>query len=143
MIRLVIPGAPVAKPRQTRRDKWMQRPCVMRYRAWENKVRGELIRQLARIPDGPIGVVAYFDLPLPKRPGAGELPFSWHDKKPDLDNALKGALDAAFHDQGRGDQRVAVFFSRKVWAAAGTEGQTILHLGTADEIMDIAQEGRL
>jgi len=30
---------PVPKPRQTRSDKWKQRPCVMRYRAFADEVR--------------------------------------------------------------------------------------------------------
>jgi len=36
---VVVPGAPIPKPRQTRRDKWARRPCVLRYREWADQIR--------------------------------------------------------------------------------------------------------
>lgn len=39
MITFTIPGTPVGKPRQTQRDKWAERDCVLRYRAWADRAR--------------------------------------------------------------------------------------------------------
>lgn len=81
---------PVPKPRQTRSDKWKERPCVLRYRAFADKVRefGIEIKP---------GDSIIFCLPMSK---------SWSEKKkkemymqphcivPDLDNLIKSILDA-------------------------------------------------
>lgn len=85
---------PVPKPRMTQRDKWRKRPCVMRYRAFCDKVR--LLR--VKLPQ-PCRIVFY--LPVPR---------SWSDKKihlmcgephrskPDLDNLVKALADAVCKD---------------------------------------------
>jgi len=36
---ITVPGNPVGKPRMTRKDKWAQRPCVLRYREWADRAR--------------------------------------------------------------------------------------------------------
>lgn len=43
MIEFTVPGNPCPKPRMTRRDKWMQRPCVMKYRKFCTDVVGAYI----------------------------------------------------------------------------------------------------
>lgn len=85
------PVTPVTKPRQTRRDKWEERPSVMVYRAFADEVR------LRRIHVPEEGAVITFVLPMPA---------SWSEKKkqsmdgqphcqtPDIDNLLKALLDA-------------------------------------------------
>jgi Holliday junction resolvase RusA-like endonuclease len=87
---VIYPIAPVPKPRQTQRDKWMKRPCVLRYRAFADKVRLHRVK----LPQ-PCSVV--FWLPMPKswdhrkRVGFEGQP---HTVKPDLDNLLKALGDA-------------------------------------------------
>lgn len=89
-ISFVVLGEPIAKPRMTRQDKWMKRKCVVTYREWANKVK-------AACPPLPVPNVwngfhltAHFYLSCPKRRKADRP----HDVKPDLDNLLKGVLDA-------------------------------------------------
>lgn len=95
----VVPGAPVAKPRQTRSDKWKQRPCVLRYRAWADRARD--IAGTVSVKTGRLDVVAYF--PIPKH-FCGAVRESMigdvHLSKPDADNVLKAVSDALCpHDQ--------------------------------------------
>ena len=86
---------PVPKPRMTRRDQWKKRPCVLRYFAFRDQVR---LSGLALYEEG---MHVCFIVPMPK---------SWskkrkqvmvglgHRSKPDLDNYVKGLLDACFDD---------------------------------------------
>lgn len=88
-----IYGAPLGKPRMTRRDKWKQRPCVMRYRAWADKAR----EAAGELPKNIIGLswVAY--LPMPKswsKAKRERMRGQLHQQKPDRDNIDKAILDA-------------------------------------------------
>lgn len=92
---MTYPINPVAKPRQTQSDKWKKRPIVMRYRAFKDLVR------LYGVKVPVAGAKIMFVIPMPK---------SWSDKKlkrmnyaphqqvPDVDNLLKGLLDAIYAD---------------------------------------------
>lgn len=89
----VVPGEPVAKPRQTRSDKWKERPCVIRYREWADRAR----ESAGAIPPAAqhADIVAY--LPLPKSLSAKkrlEMEGTPHLVKPDLDNLIKSCFDA-------------------------------------------------
>lgn len=94
----VIPGAPVPKPRQTQRDKWLDPPRlgVANYRAWADVARA--IAPLDALEClGPITLSAQFFMSIPG---------SWSKKKrlesmgqpalgrPDLDNFLKALTDS-------------------------------------------------
>jgi len=99
---------PQTKPRMTRSDKWKQRPCVMRYRAFKDKVRELGIK----IPEQGCQVI--FFIPMPK---------SWSQKKkdsmcgmphqstPDIDNLCKGLLDALYKD----DSHIYDIRIKKIW----------------------------
>jgi len=91
-----IPGAPMGKPRMTRRDKWKKRPAVVKYRNWADRARAAAPSDL---PAEPISVswVAY--LPLPKswrKPLQDAMRWQLHRHKPDRDNIDKALLDALF-----------------------------------------------
>ena len=93
----VVPGRPIGAPRQTQRDKWKQRPCVVAYRDWK-----DFARQCAgELPPADqvlaLSWTAYFIPPeswsKKKRAAAiGTL----HRSKPDRDNIDKAVLDALF-----------------------------------------------
>ena len=53
---------PIGKPRMTRRDKWAQRPCVLRYRAFADELR----LAAGKLPDDVYGVAVTAYLPIPK-----------------------------------------------------------------------------
>lgn len=84
---------PMGKPRMTRSDKWKERPCVLAYREWCDKLR----EAAPPLPDTPgvVEVAAYFEMPASwgkkkKQEMAGQP----HRVKPDSDNILKGCCDA-------------------------------------------------
>ena len=91
----VINVKPIGKPRMTRRDQWFKRPAVERY--WEMKA-------ILKNEVGPIQaqrLKLWYLIQLPK---------SWskkrkeaalgkpHLSKPDLDNFVKGTLDALYEE---------------------------------------------
>jgi|SRR5688572_28597918 len=108
-----VPGEPIAKPRQTRSDKWKERPCVVRYREWADRAR----EHAGAIPPAAqrADIVAYLPLPASwsqrKRNKMAGMP---HQQKPDIDNLIKSALDALLsRDQGIHEIR-----AKKRWADA-------------------------
>lgn len=102
---------PVAKPRMTQRDRWKQRPCIVRYRTFCDQCRA------ARIVIGP-EVKVVFWIPMPKswskkkKAATDRKP---HRQKPDIDNLIKGLLDAVLVD----DSGVHTVVARKRWATKG------------------------
>lgn len=108
--------SPVAKPRMTRRDKWAQRPSVVRYRAYCDALRAEL----RAIPGAqlPEELEVVFVLPMPaswsKRKRAQHLGQP-HRQRPDIDNLVKGLMDALLDE----DAHVWSVNARKVWGADG------------------------
>ena len=81
---------PVAKPRQTRSDRWKKRPAVLRYRSFADAARAS---GLSVAPG--CGIVFFLSIPA-----------SWsakkrlehdgvaHRQRPDIDNLVKSVLDA-------------------------------------------------
>jgi Holliday junction resolvase RusA-like endonuclease len=99
----------------TQRDKWMRRPCVMKYRAWKDRARAAFdAARNGRVLDandvGSIEICAWF-VPLPKK--KMDLLGKPHRQKPDADNIAKSVLDTLFdQDQGIADLHIV-----KRWAA--------------------------
>lgn len=100
-IGLTIPGAPVAKPRQTQRDKWKPTDAVQRFRAYADRLKW-VTRQHMRSQrplDGAVELSAVFYLPFPASfsremclsAQRGDVP---HVEKPDLKNLVAGLEDA-------------------------------------------------
>jgi len=104
---------PVAKPRMTQRDKWKKRPCVQRYFAYRDEIKLKKVKLPA---DRPAMVV--FHIPMPARLSAADkilLAGTPHTKRPDIDNYLKGLLDAIFDE----DSGIWAIFPVKYWAYQG------------------------
>lgn len=107
----IYPITPVAKPRQTRRDKWAKRPAVVRYRNYADECRaaGIVIEDVLDVT---------FELPMPdswsqkKKANHDGEP---HRQKPDIDNLLKGLMDAVLED----DSGVHNVSAKKVWGEVG------------------------
>ena len=98
---------PCPKPRMTRSDKWKQRPCVMQYRAFKDRVR-ELWIKLNESWDH-----ITFVLKMPKMSKKKTLEMDWtpHRKRPDKDNLEKALLDSLFEEDSHiWDSRVS-----KIW----------------------------
>jgi len=109
---------PVPKPRQTQRDRWAKRPIVLRYRAYRDTIEALKIQ----IPDGGAWII--FIVPMPaswsgkKKERHDGKP---HQQRPDLDNYLKGFLDAIRRID---DSRVWDIHPTKLW---GHKGQIIIY----------------
>ncbi len=117
---IVIAGPPLGKPRQTQRDRWKRRPCVVRYRCWADLARASA----AAVFGGPpppahtVSVLSWraFFAPPPswsKRRRAAALGTA-HRAKPDRDNIDKAVLDALYPE---GDAAIAAGWISKQWDA--------------------------
>jgi Holliday junction resolvase RusA-like endonuclease len=107
---------PMGKPRMTQRDKWKQRPCVLRYRKFCDMTREAL--QAFKF-DLPNAFSIRFTI---------EMPASWsakkraamlgapHQSRPDLDNMIKAVCDAAKKE----DSTVYRVHAEKIWGKAGS-----------------------
>ena len=106
-----LPVTPVPKPRQTQRDRWAKRPCVLRYRAFCDELR---MRQ-AQLP---ARYALIFVMPMPrswpssKRAAMAGRP---HEQKPDLTNLEKSVEDALMAN----DERLFNNRGIKIWGDHG------------------------
>ena len=111
---------PVAKPRMTRRDSAKSkqnriqgmRKCVAKYFAFKNEVRAAKVK----VPTSGAHIV--FAIPMPKgwpSKKRRDMDGKPHQAKKDVDNLLKGLLDAVYKDDACvWDVRIS-----KVWANSG------------------------
>jgi Holliday junction resolvase RusA-like endonuclease len=89
------PITPVPKPRMTRSDRWKQRDCVLRYRAFCDEVRACGVK----LPVS--GADVRFILPMPAswaKKKRAEMDGKPHQQKPDLSNLIKALEDALYVD---------------------------------------------
>ena len=110
---MIINTTPMGAPRQTNRDRWKQRPVVVRYHAYHDAIR-------ATLPGYELGMALTikFYIPFPasySKKKRAELLGTYHDQKPDIDNLCKGFMDA-WHTE---DKHVAVLNAEKFWADTG------------------------
>lgn len=114
---------PIAKPRMTRRDKWLEPPreCVRVYRNFSDLCR------FYQIYFPVHGSHVTFILPMPEswsKKKKEEMNGSAHQTKPDLDNLLKGLGDAIFND----DSVIWDIHATKRW---GIDGKIVIEDGHA------------
>lgn len=110
------PILPIPKPRMTQRDKWANRPCVLRYRHFKDACRIHKVHLPVH------GATVTFILPMPKSWSKKKrLDFEGraHQQKPDLDNLIKALGDACYTD----DSGIWGISAEKRW---GYEGQIII-----------------
>lgn len=103
---------PVAKPRMTRSDRWKKRKCVTDYWAYKDEV------QLKKVMVPEQGANIVFVLPMPKswsKKEKARMNGQPHTKIPDVDNLLKGLMDACLKQ----DCKVNNVTVSKVWGTNG------------------------
>jgi len=113
-ISLCVYGRPVAKPRMTRRDKFLKRKCVMKYREWSDKIRytftkktGVILTHKNKIKlTCPVKIEMCFQFYKKNKN-------TYHTEKPDIDNLNKGVLDSLFDN----DQYVVSITSEKYFVS--------------------------
>ena len=102
---------PMGAVRQNRSDAWRKRPCVLRYRVYKN-----IIRLQCKELDCALQLL--FELPMPKswsKKKKKEMLGQPHQQKPDIDNLVKGLLDAVCTD----DSYIYKVDAEKRWAETG------------------------
>ncbi len=107
---------PVSKPRMTQRDKWKPRKNTSKYWAYKD----ELILTCNSInyqPSAEIKIIFYISMPN-SWSNKKKLAFDGrpHQNKPDIDNLVKGFLDALLPE----DKIVWHIEAYKFWAIAGS-----------------------
>lgn len=133
MIVLDIEAYP--KPRETRRDIWNPRSCVIKYREYKDKLREELNKNGFILDDVLPFMVFVFEMPKSwSKKKRLELNGKLHKSKPDLDNLEKGFLDCIFDKISKerynftkliDDKEVCIKFGcMKVW---GEKSQIIIY----------------
>ena len=106
---------PVAKPRQTRSDKWQKRDAVLRYREFADTLRLLCLKNGFTALD-TLNVL--FVIPFPKSYSVktkSALDGRPHQIKPDIDNLTKAVLDALLKD----DSFVWKINAEKRWGHKG------------------------
>lgn len=142
MIEIVIPGEPKgkARPRFDSRSGRTYTPTST-LRA-EQRIQTEWIHAgRPTLPDGPLALHVEIVLARPqghwKRDGnlsaAGERS-AWPTKKPDLDNAVKLAMDACNGGPYRDDALIVSIHLVKRWANPGEQEHTRLRLWPMPEL---------
>lgn len=112
---------PVPKPRMTISDKWKQRPCVLKYREYADKIRSQVPEMVAK------RLVLDFYVPMPKswsKKKCNEFNGSPHERTPDIDNLVKAFLDSLYSD----DCHVYQIFATKYWVEEGKEGVNVAEI---------------
>ncbi len=91
---IVIKIDPVPKPRQTKSDKWKQRPGVMKYRAFADEFRLKCNLQKVEIKE-TLDVLFFMKMPDSwSEEKKDEIVGQPHTQKPDIDNLVKSVMDA-------------------------------------------------
>ena len=113
IIEIVYFAKPIGKPRMTQRDKWAQRPAVMRYREWADGLRSLFVKPLP-----PANQVKSLSWMATFAPAAScpkkmrvELMGTLHRDRPDRDNVDKAILDVLFKE----DSGIACGSVEKRW----------------------------
>jgi len=105
---------PIPAPRMTRADKALYRPCVKRYMAYRNALKGMNIDLNVE----PLSL--QFALPMPKswsKKKKNLMRLTPHKNKPDLDNLIKAFKDALLEE----DSHVWCYdMMTKVWDDEGS-----------------------
>jgi Holliday junction resolvase RusA-like endonuclease len=107
---------PLGKPRMTQRNRWYKPPALEKYWDYANEVKRLL-------PNYQLGTSLHivFYLPIRKsysKKKRAELLGKPHDQKPDIDNIVKGFMDAVKSDD-HDDKCVAILHAEKYWAETG------------------------
>ena len=105
---------PVAKPRMTRADKWKKRKIVEDYRAYKDELKLSVPFRIR-----PVEMELQFNIKMSEswtRKKKEQLRGKPHQIKPDIDNLIKGFLDALYEK----DEAVWKIKAEKLWSDEGS-----------------------
>lgn len=106
---------PCPKPRMTKSDKWNKRPVTQRY--WDYKAYIRLqAKEYKYKPNNRLQLIFLISMPVSWSKRKRELlDGKPHQNKPDIDNLIKGILDAFFDN----DNVVYEVWAAKCWSRKG------------------------
>ena len=108
---LTIWMKPVPKPRETQRDRWAERPSVMRFRFQRDVVR-KAMEQFNFVPSEELGLVFYMKIPKVSKVKTARMCGTAHKVRPDLDNMEKAIVDSLYQE----DSVLHRKYSTKLWS---------------------------
>jgi Holliday junction resolvase RusA-like endonuclease len=119
----VVIGDPMGKPRMTQRDRWKQRPVVLRYHDYCDRIKEAAPNRVFTADVYAVDVIAHITMPASwskkkKTEHAGKMCRS----KPDWDNIGKAICDALFKE----DSMIADGRTRKFWCCEGEQRTEVL-----------------
>jgi Holliday junction resolvase RusA-like endonuclease len=89
---IIILTNPMGAVRQTKRDVWKKRPCVLKYREYRDILRGACSNFV--LSDN-FEVLFYIAIPESwSKKKKARMFMQPHDQKPDIDNLIKAVMDA-------------------------------------------------
>ena len=145
MIQFIVPGVPVAQPRQRSRiakgkgGQFIQNytPAKAPVNDYKATVKLALREAYQGQPlEGPLHLGVSFYMPRPKsmvwkkRP----MPREWHTKKPDTDNVVKAVKDALSGLAYRDDSQVCFELIQKKYASGDEQPHTLIVIDELDEV---------
>lgn len=116
---MIIKINPQPKPRMVHSDKWKKRPCVMRYWAYKDELRWAVLGSHMLNKNLPDAFTVLFVCVMPKswsKKKKEEFNGRPHSSRPDVDNLLKGFMDALYEE----DSGVWKVSAAKVWGYEGS-----------------------
>ena len=110
-----IVGDMVGAVRTVRSDAWKPNPAIDRYHLWRDQIRLATPKSMTRFPDR---IKMLIMVPMPENWSEKKKAFlcgRGHCQKPDIDNIVKGVLDAMFEsDQMISGVDAIAWWSRQV-----------------------------
>ena len=108
---LTIWDKPKPKPRETQRDRWAKRPCVLRFRFFRDIVRSAM-EHFQFVPSEELGLVFYMKMPKLSKVKTARMRGKAHRVRPDLDNMEKAIVDSLYQE----DSVLHRKYSTKLWS---------------------------
>lgn len=141
---IVIVGEPAYKPRMTKRDVWMKRPSVLKYRAWADSARITVTGDASKKLNDPdiLGFYAIFYMPISEAWAQSRKEIAYgalHKGKPDTDNMLKAVADALFEY----DSSLAIMVGVKKFIEIGKISSVHLYLLRKNDVDNFGVQGMI
>ena len=110
------PKTAIAKPRMTQADSWKKSPVVLRYWDYKDDIKNWGFQNDFKLKEE---IYVKFYIPMPKSwsiKKKAQMLYTPHQQRPDIDNLLKGLMDA-FLDE---DSHVHTVYAQKFWDNEGS-----------------------
>lgn len=147
-VSFVVPGVPVAQPRQRHRVMAVRgRTMAVNYtparspvNVYKAAVQQAAAEACGEVLTGPVSVAITFVFPRPASKTRKRLPNPrlWHTSKPDLENCEKAVLDALTGIAYLDDRQVCEKSSWKITGSAGEQARTLIRIREIQREADCA-----